>query len=592
MKTLSALGVCAPTLLLFVTLTNLAAQTTIHVPADQPDIQAAIDVAVDGDTVLVAPDTYFGITLDFGGKAITVRSAMGSSMTTLLGTSRDRIIEFTNGEGPNSVLEGFTLTGGIPPSGSDGHGGGIYIVGASPIICNCFISGNEATSSVVGPGGHGGGIYVRDGSPRFENCDVMSNHAGDGTPGGNGGGYYLEGNGSVVVVGGTIVDNFAGNGIPSGSGGAGGGVFAAPGMQVEISGVLVESNAAGSGSVQGGHGGGIAGATHIERCLIRDNVAGNATPPAATPATLGLSLGGSGGGISTSALVVGCVIAENRAGGGTVAGLGGGAFLMPGARVLACTVVENTVEGGGQGGGLFATAADVENCIVWENSLPSLALSGGSVSFSCVEGGAPGLGNIDVAPRLVAPDFGIYRLAVASPCVDAGFSGFADLPATDREGLPRFAGVNIDIGAHELDVFSNDFLPGSAEDFELLTLVNGTGNPDDGHKAVVTGDQILVTALSPLATFDGVPAALAAQVFMTGGARPTAFYPFGELQLNPNRTLVIAFAAALPAVGLQRVAVAFPWLAGLTVRLQAIAATPAARNGFLAFSDAHDLEFQ
>jgi hypothetical protein len=35
----------------------LLAQQTIHVPADQPTIQAAINAANSGDTVLVAPGT-------------------------------------------------------------------------------------------------------------------------------------------------------------------------------------------------------------------------------------------------------------------------------------------------------------------------------------------------------------------------------------------------------------------------------------------------------------------------------------------------------------------------------------------------------
>ncbi|MGE5303950.1 MAG: hypothetical protein ACM3TN_11595, partial [Alphaproteobacteria bacterium] len=46
---------------------------TIHVPADQPTIQAAINSAVNSDTVLVAPGTYVE-NINFRGKAITVIS--------------------------------------------------------------------------------------------------------------------------------------------------------------------------------------------------------------------------------------------------------------------------------------------------------------------------------------------------------------------------------------------------------------------------------------------------------------------------------------------------------------------------------------
>ena len=60
---------------------STAFAATIRVPADQPTIQAGIDAAVDGDTVLVADGTYTGEgnqDIDFKGKAITVQSENGA----------------------------------------------------------------------------------------------------------------------------------------------------------------------------------------------------------------------------------------------------------------------------------------------------------------------------------------------------------------------------------------------------------------------------------------------------------------------------------------------------------------------------------
>ena|SRR5882762_8467466 len=56
------------------------AATTIHVPADQPTIQAAISAAQNGDTILVSPGTY-AENIDFIGKAITVKSTNGAKVT-------------------------------------------------------------------------------------------------------------------------------------------------------------------------------------------------------------------------------------------------------------------------------------------------------------------------------------------------------------------------------------------------------------------------------------------------------------------------------------------------------------------------------
>jgi pectin methylesterase-like acyl-CoA thioesterase len=111
--------------------------------ADFDNIQAGIDAAVDGDTVLVAPGEYV-ITepITFRGKAIMVISEAGRDETTIrMGTpadpNRGSVVIFENHETETSVLDGFTISGGkgswvfIPtkgpwPGGNDWVGGGIF----------------------------------------------------------------------------------------------------------------------------------------------------------------------------------------------------------------------------------------------------------------------------------------------------------------------------------------------------------------------------------------------------------------------------------------------------------------------------------
>src|SRR2546428_5912540 len=99
------------------------AQTTIRVPLNYPTIQAAINAAANGDTVLVAPGTYVE-NINFSGKAITVTSAGGPSVTTINGGYLNTVVTFASGEGPTTTLQGFTIK-----NGNASFGAGIYLLG-------------------------------------------------------------------------------------------------------------------------------------------------------------------------------------------------------------------------------------------------------------------------------------------------------------------------------------------------------------------------------------------------------------------------------------------------------------------------------
>ena len=153
--------------------------TEIHVPADQPSIQAGINAAVDGDTVIISPGRYVE-NIDFLGKAITVRStdplnADVVAATIIDGNQSRTCVTFRTGEDRDSVISGFTITNGGACCEECGGGSGcgcdemplaggilcdhfielttVFIHrGSFPTICNNHIVGNSGRA--------GGGIYA------------------------------------------------------------------------------------------------------------------------------------------------------------------------------------------------------------------------------------------------------------------------------------------------------------------------------------------------------------------------------------------------------------------------------------------------
>ncbi|MHC4528459.1 MAG: right-handed parallel beta-helix repeat-containing protein, partial [Planctomycetota bacterium] len=142
------------------------------VPAQYPTIQAAIDAAVDGDTVVAEPNTYYE-NINFRGKSITLTSTDPNDPAVVAGTAIDAngsgtVVTFPDIATVNCVLAGFTITGG----NSSGNGGGILCRNGTITISNCIITGNSASN--------GGGIYNESDNLTLARCLFIGNVAGHG----------------------------------------------------------------------------------------------------------------------------------------------------------------------------------------------------------------------------------------------------------------------------------------------------------------------------------------------------------------------------------------------------------------------------
>jgi len=160
---------------------------TIRVPTERPTIQAGIDFAINGDTVLVSNGIYKGSgnrNIDFGGKQLVLQSASGREFCTIDCELSGRAFIFTSGEDSSTVVQGFTIQNG---SGDRGAGGAVYCANSSPKLIDCIFRDNSSINGGPLPG-QGGAIYCINSSPKVTNCIFHGNRAGEPQGGAGGGG--------------------------------------------------------------------------------------------------------------------------------------------------------------------------------------------------------------------------------------------------------------------------------------------------------------------------------------------------------------------------------------------------------------------
>lgn len=460
------------------------ASDVLHVPGAFPTVQAAIDSAQAGDRIEVAPGTY-PESIDFKGKDIQVVGTAGPGATVLDGTGLGTsVVILRHGEPPTTLIEGFTITGGIgfthwPGSQiEERRGGGIYIGDdATPVVRNCIIRENR----VDGEDASGGGAWVEasaHGPVVFEDCQFLLN-------------------------------------VAAGPGTAGGGIACYPyntPWTADLLGCRVEGNSADA------YGGGVVNVRRIEDCVIENNTAnkhGGLHLEAVSGKVVirrtrilrntGLEASGAGSisGVLKPGILDGVEILGNWAGATTsqVANGGLSIILNPNyendVTLRNLVVADNATPYGKRGLSLDGVVFHLEHSTLVNtaiHSAPGLALSNCvwreipepidasiAVNWSNVQGGFPGPGNMDAEPGFVDRSNWDFHVLEGSPCIDAGDPALVPgMGYFDVDGDGRVLQGRTDVGADEYGDCDHD---GELDHVELaagtLTDCDQDGVPDE-----------------------------------------------------------------------------------------------------------------
>lgn len=287
--------------------------TIINVPSGQATIQAAINISVNGDTVLVEPGIYYE-NINFRGKLILLTSRYYLSgdtsfiCSTIINGSQPAFpdtascIIFNSDEDSTAIVQGFTITGGAGTKWLDVHGAGTFREGggilaelASPTIRYNYIFNNVVTNTSGVASTGGGGMRCGDGSPIifgnyiayntarygggvvFNYCDnaVLKNNVIVHNSGGQsfgGGGVWATGTGisSVLYVENNTIANNHVTGAGS-YGGKGGGIFVFS-VTIEVTNNIIWHNTQVSGNTIAAYSGGV---VHVNYSDVDMTAAGN-----------------------------------------------------------------------------------------------------------------------------------------------------------------------------------------------------------------------------------------------------------------------------------------------------------------------------
>lgn len=462
-----------------------AVAKTINVPAQQPTIQDGINAAVSGDTVLVAPGTYFE-NINFNGKAITVTSSGGPAATIIDGNLSGVVVTFTTGETSKSVLSGFTI--------QNASTAGIYASGSSPTIKDNIITRNAACG--------GSGISISFGAPSI----TANLIAGNGSPSCSYYGYagIVSSDDNGVPIKGNLISANSGPAIS---------LYPESGTEMIIQNTIT-NNLGGGFFVYGQNG--------SSASLIQNLIAGNQ-------------------GIGVSWINPPFTLVSNTITGNTAGCCGATASEIFGSVVDSTVLLQNNLA--------IATGTASALYCYSLSSAPTLTNNDIFAANNSAYGGActdvTGTnGNISLDPLFSDALSDNFHLQSTSAVINAGINSAPQEPKTDFDGDPRIGGGTIDIGADEYTknpTFSSSTyaLHFAAQDVgttsppQTVTVTNN-GRTTIQLPLVATGSNYAQTNNCGLSLASGASCQISVTFSpLVGGTVPGVLGIFPSVTLNP-----------------------------------------------------------
>ncbi len=171
---------------------GIAHATTIYVPDDYSTIQAAIDAANNGDTIIVRPGTY-GENLLISNKTDLTLMGSGALSTVLWSNHTTNAIRADNATGSIGQL---TIRNGGNPIHNEG--GGLQLHGGSDFtVDSCIFTQNEAVNGAAITVDYMSSMYLT-------NSLIYDNTAANGI-----GGIYISSSGTATIRNVTVAYNNA-----------------------------------------------------------------------------------------------------------------------------------------------------------------------------------------------------------------------------------------------------------------------------------------------------------------------------------------------------------------------------------------------